>query len=163
MAIAGIADLAPDFWAREAQRSLFVDNRAMAIANTTLRNLVAGEGDTVHRVTLSYPSNVTYVPGVDIVDQTVTGAKESLTIGTYVSSRVTIDDTQKVQSIIELGTNISMKMMKSFNNAIEQAVMAEVTNAIWSLDDGEPNIAVKKFSYMLESLVKSFVLMPRMA
>jgi len=135
MSLTGIANLAPDFWAREAQRSLFVDNRAMAIANTTLRNLVAGEGDTVNRVTISYPNNVTYVPGVDITEQAITGARESLTIGTYVASKVTIDDTEKVQSIIELGTNISNKMMKMFNNAIEQAVMAEVTNAIWTLDD----------------------------
>lgn len=49
---------------------------------------------------------------------------------------VIIDDTEKRQSIIDLGVNASNKMMKNHNNAIEQAVMAQVTNAQWTLDDG---------------------------
>lgn len=136
MANSGISNLSPEFWAKEAQRSLFVDNKAMAIANTTLRNLVAGEGDTVNRTQVSYPVNVTYTPGSDISTVPVTGATETLSIGTWLASLVTIDDTEKRQSIIDLGTNISNKMMKAHNNAIEQAVMAEVTNALWTLDDG---------------------------
>jgi hypothetical protein len=131
-----ISDLKPDFWAREAQRSLFVDNKAMAIAKTTLRNLLAGEGDVVNRVIVSYPNLVTYVPGTDIATQAITGSKEALTVDTYKAALVTIDDTEKVQSIIELGTNVSNKMMHMHNNNIEQAVLAEVTNALWTLDDG---------------------------
>jgi hypothetical protein len=108
----------------------------MGIANTTLRNLVAGEGDTVHRTQISYPASSTYTPGSDITNGTVTASKETLSIGTWLASKVTIDDTEKRQSIIELGANISEKMMKDHNNRIEQAVMAEVTNALWTLDDG---------------------------
>ena len=157
-----LSALNPAFWAREAQRSLFVENKAMAIANTTLRNIVAGEGDTVHRTIISYPASATYTPGSDITNRTVTGSKETLSIGTWIASKVTIDDTEKVQSIIELGTNISNKMMKDHNNRIEQAVLAEVTNAQWTLDDGKLNIAVNKFSHMLGQLVKSFILTPRL-
>src|ERR1041385_1117890 len=131
-----LSSLNPAFWAREAQRSLFVSNRAMAIANTTLRNLVAGEGDTVYRTVISYPASATYVPGTDITNVAVTGSKETLSIGTWLASKVTIDDTEKVQSIIELGSNISNKMMMDHNNRIEQAVLAEVTNARFALDDG---------------------------
>lgn len=131
-----IADLKPDFWAREAQRSLFVENKAMAIANMTLRNLLAGEGDVVNRTIVSYPNLVTYTPGTDITTQAITGSKESLTVDTYKASLVTIDDTEKVQSIIDLGRNISNKMMHMHNNFLEQAVLAEVTNATWTLDDG---------------------------
>ena len=131
-----VSDLNPQFWAREAQRSLFVENKAMAIANTTLRNLVAGEGDTVTRTIVSYPASSTYTPGTDITNDTVTGSSEDLSIATWLASKVTIDDTEKVQSIIELGTNISNKMMKDHNNRIEQAVLAEVTNAGHTLDDG---------------------------
>ncbi len=131
-----LSNLNPAFWAAEAQRSLFVDNKAMAIANTTLRNLVAGEGDTVNRTIISYPASSTYTPGSDITNRTVTGSKESLSIGTWIASRVTIDDTEKVQSIIELGSNISNKMMHDHNNRIEQAVLAEASNAQWTLDDG---------------------------
>lgn len=131
-----LSNLNPAFWAREAQRSLFVENKAMAIANTTLRNLVAGEGDTVYRTIISYPASATYVPGTDITTVAITGSKETLSIGTWLASLVTIDDTEKRQSIIELGTNISNKMMHDHNNRIEQAVLAEVTNAQWTLDDG---------------------------
>lgn len=131
-----LSDLNPAFWAREAQRSLFVDNKAMAIANTTLRNLVAGEGDTVYRTIISYPASATYVPGSDITNVTVSGSKETLSIATWLASKVTIDDTEKRQSIIDLGTNISNKMMHDHNNRIEQAVLAEVTNAMHTLDDG---------------------------
>lgn len=108
----------------------------MAIANTTLRNLVAGEGDTVKRVIVSYPASATYTPGSDITANAITGSNESLTIGTWLASRVVIDDTERAQSIIELGANISNKMMKDHNNRIEQNVLAEVTNADWYLDDG---------------------------
>lgn len=158
-----LSELNPEFWAREAQRSLFVENKAMAIANTTLRNIVAGEGDTVHRTIISYPASATYTPGTDITTKAVSASKETLSIATWLASLVTIDDTEKVQSIIELGTNVSNKMMHDHNNRIEQAVLAEVTNAQWSLDDGKPNTAVNKFFYMLETLVRSFVLMPKVA
>lgn len=136
MAQNSVSSLNPTFWAREAEKSLFVDNKAMAIANTTLRNLVAGEGDTVKKVIVSYPASSTYTPGTDITQNTVSGSSESLSIATWLASRVVIDDTERAQSIIELGQNIAHKMMMDHNNRIEQAVLAEVTNASWTLDDG---------------------------
>jgi len=136
MNLNSLSDLNPAFWAAEAQKSLFVENKAMAIARTTLRNLVAGEGDTVHRTIISYPASQTYVPGTDITNVAVTGSKETLSIATWFASKVTIDDTEKKQSIITLGENISSKMMHDHNNRIEQAVLAEVTNAQWYIDDG---------------------------
>lgn len=136
MAANSVSALNPQFWAREAQRSLFVENKAMAIANTTLRNLVAGEGDTVTRTIISYPASATYTPGTDITNRTVTASSEDLSIATWLASKVTVDDTERVQSIIALGTNISNKMMKDHNNRIEQAVLAEVTNAQHTIDDG---------------------------
>jgi hypothetical protein len=128
--------LNPSFWAKEAQRSLFVDNKAMAIANTTLRNLVAGEGATVYRTIVSYPASATYVPGTDITNTSVTSSSETLTISTWIASMVHVDDTEQRQSIIKLGTNISNKMMRDHNNRIEQAILAEVSNAGHSIDDG---------------------------
>lgn len=131
-----VGDLKPQFWAKEAQKSLFVENKAMAIANTRLRNLVAGEGNKVTRTIVSYPASSTYTPGSDITAVAVKGSSEDLTISTWITSRVVIDDTEEIQSIIELGQNISKKMMKDHNNRIEQAVLAEVSNAAHSLDDG---------------------------
>ena len=131
-----LSKLNPEFWAREAERTLFVENKAMVIANLTLRNLVAGEGDTVNRTILSYPASTTYVPGTDIDSVALTGSSEALTIGTWLASLVTIDDTEKKQSIVDIGKLVSSRMMHDHNNRIEQAVLAEITNANWTVDSG---------------------------
>ena len=131
-----LGTLAPDFWAREAQRSLFVENKAMIIANTTLRNLLAGEGDVVNRVILSHPAAETYTPGTDLSNPALTSTSPSLTVATWFASRVTIDDTEKKQSIIEIGREVARRMMHNHNNRIEQAVLYEVFSATWSIDDG---------------------------
>ncbi len=131
-----LSSLNPYFWAREAERSLFVENSAMLIANTTLRNLVAGEGSLVYRQIISYPSIGTYTPGSNISNQNLSSSSESLSIATWFASRVTVDDTEKRQSIIDIGANVAKKMMANFNNQIEQAVLGQISNAQWSLDDG---------------------------
>ncbi len=136
MNLNSLSQLNPAFWAKEAQKSLFVDNKAMAMANTTLRNIVAGEGDTVYKTILSYPASTTYTPGTDLSATVMAGSKETLSIGTWLASLVTIDDTEKRQSIIATGELAAQRMMQDHNNRIEQAVVSEVTNALWTLDDG---------------------------
>lgn len=131
-----VADLKPEFWAKEAQRSLFVENKAMAIANTQLRNILAGEGRKAHRTILSYPASATYTPGTDITATPLTGSKETLEVDTFLASLVSIDDTEEKQSIIDLGSKVASRMMKDHNNRIEQAVLGQVTNALHTLDDG---------------------------
>ena len=134
--INSLSDLKPEFWARECQRSLFVENRAMAVANTQLRNILAGEGRKAHRTILSYPASATYVPQTDITVTPVTSSKETLEVDTFLASLVTVDDVQEQQSILDLGSKIAMRMMKDHNNRIEQAVLGQITNAQHSLDDG---------------------------
>lgn len=131
-----ISDLRPEFWAKECQRSLFVENNAMAIANTQLRNILAGEGRKAHRTIMSYPASATYTPGTDITNIPLTGSKETLEVDTFLASLQTVDDTEEKQSILDLGSKIAMRMMKDFNNRIERAVMGQVTNALHTLDDG---------------------------
>ena len=143
---------------REAQRSLFVENKAFAIANTTLRNIAAGEVDTVVRTILSYPQSQIYTPSTDLTQRVIAGTSESLSIGTWIASLVSIDDTEKIQSVVDLSKLVAKRMMANLNNDIEQNVLYEVMNAAHSLDDGEnTDIAVNKFSYMLEQLVKFLV------
>src|SRR3990167_1010362 len=131
-----ISDLRPEFWAKEAQRSLFVENKAMAIANTQLRNILAGEGRKAHRTIVSYPASATYTPGTDITATAVVGSKETLEVDTFLASLVSIDDTEEKQSVIGLASLAMRRMMKDHNNRIEQAVLGQVTNASWTLDDG---------------------------
>ncbi len=131
-----LTSISPYIWAREAERSLFVENKALAIANTTLQDLLAGSGNLVYRQIVSYPSMGTYTPGSDITNEAISSSSESLTVSTWKAGKVTVDDTEKRQSLIDLARNVSQKFMKQGNNMIEQAVLAEVTNASWSLDDG---------------------------
>lgn len=131
-----LSSVSPYIWAKEAERSLFVDNKAMAIANTTLKTLIAGAGNLVYRQIISYPASATYTPGSDITTQALSSSSESLTVSTWKASLMTIDDTEKVQSTVDLVSNITKKMMAMHNNSIEQAVTYEAVNAAWSLDDG---------------------------
>lgn len=108
----------------------------MAIVNMRLQNLLAGDGDTVHRTIVSYPASQTYTPGTDITITPVVGSKESLTVDQWKAGLVQIDDTEKRQSIIALGELAAKRMMAMHNNTIEQAALAQVTSAAWSLDDG---------------------------
>jgi hypothetical protein len=108
----------------------------MSVANTQLRNILAGEGRKAHRTILSYPASATYTPGSDITATPITGSKETLEVDTFIASLVSIDDTEEKQSILDLGSKIAMRMMKDHKNRIEQAVLGQVSNATWSLDDG---------------------------
>lgn len=131
-----LASLNREFWANETQRSLFVENSAVYVANTSLRNLAAGDGDTVNRPILSHPTRATYTPGSDLSDTNLTASNEQLSIATWSASSVVIDDTERVQNYYETGRIASSRMMKMHNNVIEQAVMAEVSNAGHTVDAG---------------------------
>lgn len=106
----------------------------MIVANVALRNLVAGDGDTVNKPSLSYPTRSTYTPGSDVTDTALTAANEQLSISTWSASSVVIDDTERVQNFYDAGRLSAQRMMKTHNNVIEQALLAEVTNAQHSLD-----------------------------
>lgn len=131
-----LSSLNREFWANETQKSLFVENTAVYVANTSLRNLVAGDGDTVNRPILSHPTRATYTPGSDLTDTALSASNEQLTIGTWSASSVVIDDTERVQNYYQAGQLAAKRMMKAHNNAIEQAVLAEVTNATHTIDAG---------------------------
>src|SRR3990167_6796667 len=127
-----LSSVNPEVWAKEAERSLFVENKAMLVANTRFAKSVSGAGDNVDVQILSYPSIGTYTPGTDINTRALSSSQEQLSIATFFSSLMTIDDTEKKQSTIELVSKVAGRMMKNFNNRIEQAVTYEVYNATWS-------------------------------
>lgn len=131
-----LSSLNREFWTAAVQRSLWVENTAFYVANTALRNLAAGDGDTVNKPILSYPAMATYTPGTDITTQALTASNEQLSIGTWSAALVTIDDTEKVQSYYQVGQLTADRMMKIHKNKLEQAVLAEVTNSLHSIDAG---------------------------
>lgn len=131
-----LSSLNPSFWAREAEESLYVENMAMAVANTRLVNLAAGDGSTVYRTILSYPASQTYTPGSDVTPTALTASSESLSISTFLTAFVSIDDTEKKQSIVDIGKKVAKDMMALHNNSIEQAVLGQISNASWNIDEG---------------------------
>lgn len=143
-----LSSLNASFWSKEAQKSLFVENNAyMAVANLKLITELPSEGgNAYYRTILSYPASETYTPGTDITGTALSASSESLSVGTFKSTKVTIDDTEKKQSIISIGEEIMKKIMKLHNNQLEQACMAEVTNAQHYLDDG--NVGGTAGNYM---------------
>lgn len=108
----------------------------MSIANTQLRNILSGEGRKAHRTILSYPASQTYTPGTDMTIIPLNGSKETLEVDTFLSSLMSVDDTEEKQSIVDLGSKVAMRMMKDHNNKIEQAVLGQTSQALHFLDAG---------------------------
>lgn len=132
-----LTNLPPDFWAKEAQKSLFVQNSALPlVANVTLENLLAGGGNKVERVILSYPRSQSYTPGTDVTATALTDSKEALTVDDWDTQRVDIDDTEKKQSIIDIGEAIMKRMLANHKNTLEQVVLNQTSSASHSLDAG---------------------------
>lgn len=118
------------------QETLFVENNAIGIAGMRFVEVENGGYDTVNRVILNKPQLGTYTPGTDVSYQALSATNEQLTISTWKYAAVTIDDTEKKQSAYEIGAVLAQQMQRVHNNNIEQAFLAEVTNATHTVDAG---------------------------
>lgn len=128
--------LKPEYWAGEIQKSLFVENTAVFLANTRFVNLVAGDGDTVNYASLSYPSTATYTPGSDVSYTNLSATNEQLSIATFLTQNVRIDDTEIRQAKYGIREATQERMLQGLRNKVEQKFLAEATNAVHSIDDG---------------------------
>ena len=159
-----LSSLNINWFATKMQETLFTENSVLPLANTRTMDKLGGGGDQYDFSYTTKPISGTYTPGSDMSAKDLTTTAENLTVSTWNYAMDYVDDTALRQNApINVGTEAARNMMKVHNNIIEQAVTAEVTNALWSIDAGEKNIARNKFGYMLEQLVKSFVLMSQMA
>ena len=118
------------------QKVLFVENTAVYIANTRLKDQLGGDGDTGNRPILSLPTIGTYTPGSDISDTDLTATNEQLSIATWKYASVYVDDTDLKQNYYGAAEESARRMQQQHNNVIEQAVMTEVTNATHTVDAG---------------------------
>lgn len=111
-----------------------MENAALFVANTTF----SGKGgiDTVDFPIMSHVYSQTYTPGSDITPTTLTATNEQLSIATWLTASAKIDDTEKRQSIYEIGGAISDDINRSLKNLIEQAVTAQASNAAYYIDAG---------------------------
>lgn len=125
-----------EFWSNEMQKVLFVENTAVYVANTRLKDQLGGDGDTGNRPILSSPIISTYTPGSDLTDVDLTATNEQLTITTWKAASIYVDDTDMKQNFYGAASESARRMQQQHNNVIEQAVMTEVTNATHTVDAG---------------------------
>jgi hypothetical protein len=131
-----LSALNQEFWASKMQETLFVENNAIGIAAMRFVEVENGGYDAVNRVILNKPQLGTYTPGSDVSYQALSATNEQLTIGTWKYAATTIDDTEKKQSVYEIGSHLAQQMQRVHNNNIEQAFLAEVTNSGHTVDAG---------------------------
>lgn len=118
----------PEFWASEMQPIFYKENILMDLAKTELREFVY-EGDTKNRPYRSSIHLQTYTKGTDITVQDTAGTNEYLTVATAKTAAIYYDDIDKLQNKWDLATEYAQEMQRLLNNDIEQAFMAEYSNA----------------------------------
>lgn len=110
-----------------------MENTALFVADTRYGK---GPGDTVNFPIMSHAYSQTYVPGTDITPTALTATNEQLTIGTWLTASVKIDDTEKKQSIYDIQAGVSSDINRSLKNLVEQAVTTLATSSGSYLDAG---------------------------
>jgi len=119
----------PAYWARAMQEIFFKENVAIALATTELRTYL-NDGDTVHKPYRSYLAAVTYTKGNDITTfNDLTATPEYLTVDTAKVVPFYVDDLDRIQNKWDAATTFAQDAQRVLNNILDQAVLAEYTNA----------------------------------
>ena len=150
----------PEVWASMMQETFFKESVALGVANTELRADLK-EGDVLHKPYGSYARVQTYTKGTDITVKDLSTTDDTLTVDTAKVASFYVDKIDQVQNKYDTIKEFASGAMRQLNNTLDQVVMNEYSNAGKTVDDGK-NVAVKKFGYLLETLVKSFVLTPKL-
>src|SRR3990167_7318756 len=108
------------------QESFFKDSVALGVANTELRADLK-EGDVLHKPYGSYARVQTYTKGTDI----------TLTVDTAKVASFYVDKIDQVQNKYNAIKEFASGAMNQLNNVLDQAVIAEYSNAGTTLDDGD--------------------------
>jgi len=112
-----------EYWSNEMQKTLFVENTAVFLADTEAGRVLAKDGRKFHNPILSHPTTGTYTPGKDIDDKDLTSTTDYLEVDTFRYASVYVDDTQKKQGFYDAAEHASMSMQKQLNTLVEQAFL----------------------------------------
>jgi len=118
----------PEFWAASMQEVFFKENVAIALANTELREVLS-YGDVVNKPYRSRPRVKDYTKGTDIKVYDVSGTNEYLTVDTTKITPFYVDDLDKIQNKWDMASKFAADGMRLLNNVLDQAVLAEYSNA----------------------------------
>ena len=121
-----------EYWAKEMQKIFFKDNVAIALANTELRAVLA-DGDTCHKPYRSHLVAQAYVKGTAVTLNAVSGTDDSFVVNTIRVVPFYIDDIDKIQNKWDMADKYAADAMRILNNELDQAILAENSNATSSV------------------------------
>lgn len=116
------------YWTPAMQDVFLKESTALAIANTELRADLK-DGDTLHKPYGSYPRVQTYTKGTDITVKDIGSTDDTLTVSTAKVASFYVDDIDRVQNKYDVIKEFASVAQRQLNNTLDQAVMAEYSNA----------------------------------
>jgi len=129
----------PEAWSRDMQIVFEKENVAIGLANTELREQLPF-GTIINKPYSSRPRVKNYTKGSDISVYDIDSGNEYLTVDTCKISPFYVDDLDKIQNKWDAATIHAGRAMRLLNNVLDQAVLAEYSNAtstIYAADIGE--------------------------
>lgn len=121
------------YWTPAMQETFFKESVALGIANTELRADLK-DGDTLHKPYGSYARVQTYTKGTDITVKDIGSTDDTLTVATAKVASFYVDDIDRIQNKYEVIREFATGAQRQLNNTLDQAVMAEYSNAGTTLD-----------------------------
>lgn len=112
------------------QKTLFVENTAVYLADTDAASVLSNDGKKVHKPIMSKAQTGTYTPYNDIAFKRQSATKQTLTVDTFEYAAEEIDWTDKKQTAKYNPVAFSaMSMQRSLNNRIEQNYLSKITGS----------------------------------
>jgi len=115
------------------------------------------DGQIVDRPYRSDVTVETYTKGTALTAQDLTATSNQLTVNIVKGLLLYIDNVDKIQNKYSAVNLWADEAAERLANAIDARFLYEVFSASDTIDDGEENIAVIKFGYMLEHPAKFLV------
>lgn len=125
----------PAYWTPTMQETFLKESVALGVANTELRADLK-DGDTLHKPYGSYPRVQTYTKGTDITVKDISSTDDTLSVSTAKVASFYVDDIDRIQNKYATIQEFARIAQRQLNNTLDQAVLAEYSNAGTTLDDG---------------------------
>ena len=131
-----LRSLDKEYWSAEMQKTLFVENTAVFLADYEPSRVLTADGRKFHKPIISKPATGTYVPYTDATITTLDSSDQELEVDQFKYAFVEVDDTDKKQNFYDAASFAAMSMQKQLNNLIEQHWLSQVTSALNTVDAG---------------------------
>jgi len=131
-----LRSLDKEYWSAEMQKTLFVENTAVFLADYEPSRVLTADGRKYHKPIISKPATGTYTPYQDVNPQVLTSSDQELEVDQFKYAFVEVDDTDRKQNFYDAAAFAAMAMQKELNNLIEQHYLSQVVDALNVVDAG---------------------------